>query len=204
MNWLIIGITGVSCSGKSTLARSIVSEINAKRVQLPDHVTIGSVKLVRQDDYFHPKTSTEHTWLPEFNYINREIVSALNMTKMCADVNDILGSTYQLYKKTEDKDVRIINILVIEGFLIFNCTDIRDLCQLKFDLRLSYEECFKRRQTRVYNPPNPTGYFERIIWPFYLKHLTEYKDIEDLHMINGELSEGLGLAEALKQIVNYL
>lgn len=202
MNWLVIGITGVSCSGKSTLARSIITELNAEKVRFPDYITIGSVKLIKQDDYFHPKTSAEHTWIPELNYINREILSALNMTKMCADVNAILGSTYQPYKKKEDKCV--VNVLVIEGFLIFNCKDIRDLCQIKFDMQLSYDECFKRRQNRIYNPPNPTGYFEKVLWPFYLKHLDEYKDIKDLKVMDGVLSENICLSKALEQIVNYL
>lgn len=201
MNWLIIGVTGVTCSGKSTLARSIFSEINAKKVQFPEHITIGSVQLIKQDDYFYPKTSAEHTWIPEMNYINREILSALNMPKMCADVNDILGLTYQPYEKDEKC---VLNVLVIEGFLIFNCKDIRDMCQIKFDMRLTYDECFKRRQNREYNPPNPTGYFEKILWPFYLKHLDEYKDIKDLHIMNGEISECVCLSKALEQIVNYL
>lgn len=168
----------------------------------PDNVTIGTVKLMKQDDYFYPKTSVEHTWIPEFNYINREILSALNMTKMCADMIDILGINYQPYKKQEGETV--LNILVIEGFLIFNCKVIRDKCHIKFNMQLSYEECFNRRQNRKYNPPNPSGYFEKILWPFYIKHLNEYKDIDGLQMLNGELSKEVCLSKALEYIVSYL
>lgn len=200
-NWLVVGITGVTCSGKSTLARSIISEINAKKVQFPDYITIGSVELIKQDDYFHPKTSAEHVWIPEFNYINREILTALNMSKMCADVKGIIGA-YQPYTKTGEKC--ILNILVIEGFLIFNCEEVGDMCQIKIDVQLSYDECCKRRLKRTYNPPNPAGYFEKIIWPFYQQHLNEYKNIKDLYVINGELSECNALAGALEHIVNYL
>lgn len=201
-NWLVIGITGVTCSGKSTLARSIFNEINAKNVRLPEYITIGSVKLMRQDDYFHPKTAAEHIWIAELNYINREILSALNMTKMCNDLNDIVSTSYQPYRKTEE--MCVLNVLVIEGFLIFNCKEIRDMCQIKIAVELSYEECFKRRQNRKYNPPNPPGYFEKILWPFYVQHRNEYKDMEDLHVINGEISEGICLDKALEHIVNYL
>lgn len=200
MNWLIIGITGVTCSGKSTLARSIISEINAKNVQFPEYITIGSVKLIKQDDYFHPKTSAQHTWISELNYINREVISALNMSKMFADVNDILGPSYQLHKKGEKC---VLNLLIIEGFLVFNYKDIRDICQIKIDIRLGYDECFRRRQNRKYNPPNPTGYFESILWPFYLKHLEEYKDVKDLQVLNGELSEDICLLKALEHITNF-
>lgn len=202
MNWLIVGVTGVTCSGKSTLAKSIVDYIIAKKVEFPGNVTIGTVKLMKQDDYFYPKTSAEHTWIPEFNYINREILSALNMTKMCAYIADTLGVNYQPYRKKEEKSV--LNILVIDGFLIFNCIEIRDKCQIKFSMQISYEECFNRRKKRTYNPPNPAGYFEKIIWPFYVKHWNEYKNIEDMQVLDGKLSEDVCLTKALQYIINYL
>lgn len=203
MNWLIIGITGVTCSGKSTLARSIVSELSANKVNFPKYITIGTVKLMKQDDYFHPKTSVEHVWIPEFNYINREVLSALNMNKMCDNLNEILGSSYKPYQG-QQKESLILNVLVIEGFLIFNCKRISELCQIKFDLQLSYDECFERRKTRIYNPPNPPGYFEKIIWPFYLKHRSEYENNVGLHVMNGKLSEEVVLNEALKHIVDFV
>lgn len=200
MNWLIIGITGVSCSGKSTLAKSIVDQV--KQIKFPDHITVGSAKLMKQDDYFHPKTSIHHAWIPEFNYINREILSALDMEKMWTDLNDLLGTDYELYQKK--KESITLNILVIEGFLIFNYERIRDLCQIKFNVRLSYDECFRRRQNRKYNPPNPPGYFEKILWPFYVKHSIEYNGIDDVHVINGELAQDYCLNKAIEYIVNYL
>lgn len=203
MNWLIVGITGVTCSGKSSLARSIINELNSKSIQFPQRITIGNVKLLKQDDYFHPKTSVEHTWIPEFNYINREILTALNMSKMIDDLNDIVGPSHQQYNKTKAEDC-VLNILVIEGFLIFNCKEIRDMCQIKIDVRISCDECLKRRSTRKYNPPNPPGYFEKIIWPFYLRHLDEYKNLDDLHVMNGELPEEVVLNEVLGLIVNSL
>lgn len=203
MSWLIVGIAGVTCSGKSSLARSIASEIISGKVKFPQCITIGSVKLLKQDDYFYPKTSTEHTWIPELNCINREIITALNMKKMIGDVNDILGETYKPFEKSGNKGV-VLNILLIEGFLIFNCNEIRDLCQIKIGVQIGYDECFKRRGTRKYNPPNPPGYFEKVIWPFHLQHLDELKDIKDLHVMDGELPEGVVLTEALEYIFNCL
>ncbi len=202
MNWLIVGITGVTCSGKSSLARSIITAINSKTVRFPQHITIGNVKLVKQDNYFHPKTSAEHVWIPEFNYINSEILNALNMTKLCGDLNDILGSAYQPYERTNGQC--ILNVLVIEGFLLFNCRDIADMCHIKIDMQLSYDECFERRSHRKYNPPNPPGYFEKVIWPFYLQHWNEYKNIKDLHTINGALPEEVVLSRALEYIEHYV
>ncbi|KAG4073420.1 hypothetical protein HA402_000644 [Bradysia odoriphaga] len=148
------------------------------------------------------RTSSEHIWIPEFNYINREVLSALNMNKMCDDLNEILGSTYQPYQRKEEETV--LNVLVIEGYLIFNCARISELCQIKIDVRLSYEECFERRKTRTYNPPNPPGYFEKIIWPFYLKHRNEYENSVGLQVINGELSEEVVLRQSLEHIVDFV
>ena len=40
---------------------------------------------------------------------------------------------------------------------------------------LNRETCHERRQRRTYDPPDPPGYFERVVWPYYLQNLAEIK-----------------------------
>lgn len=150
MKCTVIGISGPSCSGKTTLA---------KKIQEKTKCSI----LIRQDDYFWPQEDPRHTLIPELNHFNWEILSSLDMKKMHLDIVKILESA-------DDKE---IDYLVIEGFTIFNYKPIRDLCHLKFFLLISKEECWNRRDQRIYDPPDVPGYFEKTVWPEYLKHKAE-------------------------------
>lgn len=52
MSWLIIGISGVTCGGKSTLSNSLYHYLSDKNNAncLSDRVKIGQVKMMNQDD----------------------------------------------------------------------------------------------------------------------------------------------------------
>lgn len=172
--YIIIGVSGVTCSGKTTLAKSLYDYFSCA-------ADVNSVQLLRQDDYFYKKHSPKHTWIPHLNYINREIQSSLDMDRMHSDIDNILKN-----ECTEPGN----NMLIIEGFLIWNDSRIRELCTVKMSIRIPYEVCLERRKTRIYNPPNPSGYFEEFIWPFYLKHIDEVKHLLcDGLEINGILSK---------------
>lgn len=77
--WLIVGVSGATCSGKSTLAQSL-------HEQLP-----GSF-LVCQDDFFLPVDSQRHTLIPALNHINWEIMTSLDMEQMHAVIENLLFS----------------------------------------------------------------------------------------------------------------
>ncbi|PNF38051.1 hypothetical protein B7P43_G02355 [Cryptotermes secundus] len=77
--WLIVGVSGATCSGKSTVAQSL-------HKQLP-----GSF-LVCQDDFFLPVDSQQHTLIPALNHINWEIMTSLDMEKMHAVIENCLFS----------------------------------------------------------------------------------------------------------------
>lgn len=212
--WLIVGIAGGTCSGKSTLARALAERLKERIINNNDNadhcdhsapIIVDDVRIIRQDDYFYKRDRPEHTWIPGWNYINREILGALDMQRMCADIeNVIVGVPTRGTKK---------NVLIIEGFLIFNHNTIRELCQLHFDVRITYEECQRRRATRRYNPPNPPGYFEAFIWPFYQQHLIEYTAAlsDDRHktstggliVLDGKLDENKLLEETLRHFYRF-
>lgn len=77
--WLIIGVSGTTCSGKSTLAQSL-------------HKELPGSYLVRQDDFFLPVDSERHTLIPALNHFNWEIMTSLDMEKMHTVIENILSS----------------------------------------------------------------------------------------------------------------
>lgn len=206
--WIIVGISGVTCGGKTTLSKNIFNYLTNSQTFLNEKVHIKTVSLVNQDDYFYPEDSCFHTPLENLKHINWEIMSALNMNQMCDDIKKILGPTFQLYSKDKNETHHpvYVNILIIEGFIIFNHPFLFELCQLKFHLHLPYEKCFQRRSVRVYDPPDTIGYFESCVWPMYIKHFNEFKNKDDDNMVilNGELSKEKCLNYVLNCIKNTL
>lgn len=76
--WTIVGVSGVTCGGKTTFA-------GALRTAFPDAVVIS------QDDYFLPPDDPRHTHIPSLGHINWEISSALDMVKMTSDMQERLS-----------------------------------------------------------------------------------------------------------------
>lgn len=96
-----------------------------------------------------------------------------------------------------------INILIIEGFMIFNQPELLTLCNIKFHFHLPYEKCFERRRKRTYDPPDVVGYFEMCVWPHYEKNFMEFRDRKDITFLNGEISKDKIFRFVLKRIVHY-
>lgn len=155
---------------------------------LGDNISIKSVKVVSQDDYFWPVDSPHHQRCEHLNHINWELLSSMDMDRMCNDLKELIGHESNLYRR-QSSDVQVdLNILIIEGFLIFNHPAIFDLCQIKWHIHLPYEECYRRRSNRVYDPPDIIGYFEGYVWPLYEKHFKKFSDSGEVIMLNGTMS----------------
>lgn len=198
--WLIIGVSGVTCGGKTTLS----TELN----KIIEHSV-----MISQDDYFLDVNDARHTWIPELNHINFDIISSLDMEKMYADVLKLIKN-----KETDRRNVPVptktgptliqctniddlkkmlctkvkstgLKVLIIEGFCIFNYKPIADLCCLKYYFTLTKDECHKRRVTRIYEPPDCPGYFEKCAWPEYLKLLDDVQaNVKDVKYFDGTSS----------------
>lgn len=214
-SWLIIGISGVSCCGKTTLASLLIEHFSSDETKqtllFEQNVRIDKVAVIKQDDYFYPTDSPNHVWVKDLNHINREHLGALNMAKMCEDLQELVGLNYMPYNKslfTSDLDKNCvplnINILIIEGYLIFNHATVNDMCQLRICLKITFEKCLARRVVRVYPQPTPVGYFEQYVWPIYKKHYSEYKDMDNLLHLNGDSTKEECFARALKFIVDSI
>ncbi|CAH1998583.1 unnamed protein product [Acanthoscelides obtectus] len=179
--YFIIGICGVTCGGKTTVATQL-------------HKSIPNSKLFTVDDYFLDPSDTRHTWIPELNHINFDILSSLDLEQMHKDVLSYIGNSKSLkngvkrdsLNKMNMKHVQTfihkrvsevkIKIIIVEGFCLFNYKPLEDLCDVKYYFLLDKEECFKRRIMRVYDPPDCPGYFEQCVWPEHEKHLAAVRD----------------------------
>lgn len=220
-NWLVIGISGATCSGKTTIAKEL-------------HSLFGNSVLLQQDDYFYDEKSEKHTKIPELNHINFEILSSIDMaafknqirgviessnstnTTQCKSTEieikfkekfcstDVIPSAYCIINKFQKLQL-VPNILFIEGFLIFNDDQLQDLCDLKFYFTMSKTLCFERRKTRIYKPPDVPGYFEKYVWPLYLIHYDEVlRKCTNVTYLDGSDSIENNFRSILHRILDFL
>lgn len=192
MNWIIIGIAGVTNGGKTTLANALVDYFSAnddlKRLN-ELKVNVKDVKLMHQDAYIRSK-----------GRVNRETLEVIEMDRMMVDLESLIGSdTFKSPKplKEINGDVKI---LIVEGYLIFNYEPLLNLCHLKFNVNLSYELCRERRESRIYPFKSPPNYFDEFIWPLYQIHLAEYADRKDIMFLEGDTNK----TELFNQVLEHI
>jgi len=141
MSKWVIGISGVTCGGKTTVARIIKSKLEKK----------NSVFLYSQDDYYKDEKEIN---IDNNGFVKWDCVQAVDFKALIKDVNCAL-------KKYE--------IIIVEGTLIFMNKDLNQLFMKRFFLNLDFEEAQKRRKERIYDPPDVDGLFEKHVWPEYVK-----------------------------------
>jgi nicotinamide/nicotinate riboside kinase len=189
MSYFVIGVSGVTCGGKTTMSKLIQRSFPWQS------------KIIHQDQYFFPDEYEGHIRLPEVeNHVNYEAMEALDMKKMHEDVltlldtppgnaktnghsNGVLAPNFaegqEFLNSIEDIGVDTseysgVPILILEGFTIFASDILYDKCDVRFFLTLDEDTCRRRRDLRNFNPPDCPGYFDNCIWPEYKNHYSKY------------------------------
>ncbi|KAF8571023.1 hypothetical protein P879_01590 [Paragonimus westermani] len=108
---------------------------------------------------------------------------------------------------SEDRSDRSIThrFLIIEGILIFECSALRQLMDLRIFLTLDYETMVARRRLRDYGPADPPGYFDKYVWPSYIKVLNNLPKVDDnVASVNAStISPSELLDQVIKKAVIY-
>ncbi|XP_043916780.1 nicotinamide riboside kinase 1 [Protopterus annectens] len=163
MKTLIIGIGGVTNGGKTTLATRL-------KQKLPNCMVVS------QDDYFKPDSEIE---IDEYGVKQYDVIDAVDMEAMMAHVcawisnpKEHLNSKCD-HLETNSENWKEVYILIVEGFLLYNYRPLDDVIHKRYYLCIPYDVCKSRRSSRSYNPPDPPGYFERYVWPLYMKNKLE-------------------------------
>jgi len=145
---IVVGLSGVSCGGKTTVAKALSDWLGPK---------FGS--LIMQDDYYLPADKLPMN--PITNFPEFDEPESVYMDKI---VNDIKKWKNE---KSEDNEPRV---LVVEGTMIFTCLEIAELCDLRYLIHIDFETAKYRRSLRNYPIPDPPGIVAKNIWPKYIRH----------------------------------
>ncbi|CAG4972440.1 unnamed protein product [Colias eurytheme] len=161
-DWIVIGISGVTCGGKTTLANKL-------------HEKLVPVYTFNQDHYFYPDDSPKHVKCDNLDHNNYDILSSLDMGQMYEDIvktmnGEVKAQACSLEAGRGKLQVQGKKFLVVEGFTVLNYKPIMELCNLRYYFILEYGECFARRVHRLYEPPDVPGYFDTCVWPEHLRY----------------------------------
>ncbi|KAL7317895.1 ribosylnicotinamide kinase [Mucor circinelloides] len=178
-----IGISGPSCSGKTTLALLLKKLLN-------------KVVVINQDEFFKPddqipvdeKTGLANWDSPgavDFKSLNRAINNAREdpysflQKKEKPLQNNHHGSDLLSLKDFSDLTTELdalkdIIFVIVEGFLLFCDKEVCDNLDTKFFVKASKQILKTRRESRKGYVTlqgywvDPPGYFDRIVWPQYV------------------------------------
>ncbi|GFO24723.1 nicotinamide riboside kinase 1 [Plakobranchus ocellatus] len=159
-NYVIVGLSGTTNSGKSTLASMLCK-------------SLPRASSICQDHYFY-EPDDPRVRIDEDGKQNWEELQAMDMDQMMKDVNSWVQKNQTNKERT---------YLIIEGFLIFNHRPLTSFFDKKFFIKIDRDTCAERRSKRIYNPPDYPGYFESKVWPMYLKNLDDIQDQTDIEFL---------------------
>lgn len=98
-------------------------------------------------------SSTHHENLFQQNFAGHHLHQKPRMIRGADNQMTFNDDNHGNFKKTV-KHNNLLNILIIEGFLIFNHPVTFDICNVKYHLHVPYEVCYARRVKRTYDPPD--------------------------------------------------
>ncbi|NWI15218.1 NRK1 kinase, partial [Crypturellus soui] len=158
----------VTNGGKTTLAKKLQK-------------ILPNCDIICQDDFFKPESEVE---TDQRGFKLYDVLDALYMDEMVKCIRSWMNNPAYSGVLTEETQTTCINpkntedvyILIVEGFLLYNYGPLNELWDRRYFLTLPYEECKKRRSTRVYQPADTPGYFDGHVWPMYLKYKNELEE----------------------------
>ncbi|XP_016160323.1 PREDICTED: nicotinamide riboside kinase 1 isoform X1 [Ficedula albicollis] len=191
MKVLVIGLGGVTNGGKTTLAEKLKN-------MLPN------CDIISQDDFFKPESEVE---TDERGFKLYDVLDALYMDEMVASIRNWMKSPASSGVVTEEPqntcdNLKNVYILIVEGFLLYNYEPLNELWNRRYFLTLPYEECKRRRSTRIYQPADTPGYFDGHVWPMYLKYKSELE--ENANYLDGTKSQEELLSYVYSDIIQEL
>lgn len=185
--WVVVGLSGVTRGGKSTLALKLLS-------CLPT-----TIAYLSQDEYILPDHHPAHPAAPPpLGGINKETLASIDMARMMRDVRHVLATPprcldlsdpYQIKERGQvigcalqeprppirgcSRPSNLPSVLLLDGFLLFDHPEVSPLCHLRYFLTLTREQCQARGRQRRATQSYLTSpqYFDLCIWPKYEDHL---------------------------------
>ncbi|KAI9297735.1 P-loop containing nucleoside triphosphate hydrolase protein [Neoconidiobolus thromboides FSU 785] len=189
---LVIGISGCSCSGKTSIGKLLNSLLNNSVVihqdeyyKLDQYIPKDSEtgydnwdipEAIEMDQFYNEIVETINRGLNNKGSTKNESVNSENSTKagIIEEIKlrnkEVLTTLNKQYKKT----------VIVEGFLFFHEERFLKLITKGFLIWTNFDTLLQRRNSRDgYETKegfwkDPENYFEKIVWPSFLKYYSKF------------------------------
>jgi uridine kinase len=157
---ILIGITGGTGSGKTSIAKALMKELGR-----------NEVVVLEQDSYYH---DLSHLLPTERMKINFDHPDSVDFARMQADLRSLLAGKsvnvpiYDYSAHTRKDETRCISghrIIILEGILVLADKAVRDLMDIKIYVDTPDDVRFIRRMTRDIKTRGRT--FESVVDQYY-------------------------------------
>ncbi|KAI8641830.1 P-loop containing nucleoside triphosphate hydrolase protein [Parasitella parasitica] len=216
-----IGIGGPSCSGKTTATRILCQIVKSTTIIYQDDF-YKEEKLIPLD----PNTKLANWDCPEsvdFNLFAKNIEYAkihngqLPEGFKSTEVRNVHDGSSLVSQETFIKLQRILaplfekyanaTLIFVDGFLLYWDDNVSQQLDCKISFKASYETLKTRRGSRQgYHSlegywVDPPDYFDKIVWPEYLKQSEHGETIDDLLAIN---TDEFGIDETVLKVAKKI
>lgn len=182
---IIIGIAGPSASGKSLLAKTLVSELGSKRVVI-----------ISEDSYYKDRSDLTFEERAEINYDHPR---AFDHDLLCQHLKDLQnGKTihipiydYTQHLRTDrTREVGQHTIIVLEGILLLSESTLRKMMDIKIFMDTPLDICLIRRLRRDIierkrSLESVLQQYEKTVRPMYLQFIEPSKHYADIIVPRG-------------------
>jgi uridine kinase len=186
---LIIGIAGGTACGKTTVARNICSGLKEKKAII-----------IAQDSYYK---DLGHLPLEERKKINFDHPSAFDNRLLVTHLNRLIEGksiqmpvySFQNYtRKKNTKQIETADIIILEGILVLEEKEIRDMLDIKIYVDTDSDERFIRRlirdtKERGRSLSSVVEQYLNNVKPMFLQFVEPSKRYADIIIPQGGLNE---------------
>lgn len=163
----IIGITGCTNGGKTTLSKKLLAKYDRSCY-------------LQQDEFYYPRDTDHLEYINDLESFNFDVITAINMDKFRLTLAKLIESGTCDY-------------IFLDGFLLFEDAQVYQMLDRRYFLHLEKEECLRRRVSRNYKSIDTPNYFDRCVWVEFLKYkqMCESKYIDIVYLNGAQSAESI-------------
>jgi uridine kinase len=196
----LIGVAGLSGSGKTALARQLAPRLDS------------GCEVITLDSYYHAQHHLSITERAETNYDHPDALDWDLLTRHLAEwragvtIEELHYSFEHHTRSTHTRRVDPQPFLILEGILTLHSQEIRELLDLKVYVTTRPEECLRRRMERDIAERGRTResvveQYEKTVWPMALKFVLPSREAADL-VVSGEEPPDESVGAVLRVLEN--
>jgi len=185
---LILGIAGGTGSGKTTVVEQIIEELN-----------ISDISVIYQDDYYKDLSHLSYEERTKVNFDHPQSIDFKLLTKHLKqlrsgqDIEQPIYSFKDHNRTNETKTISPKKVMIVEGILLLNNPELRDLFDVKIYVHADSDERLIRRIKRDINKRGRNldeviSRYQNTLKPMHIEFIEPSKEYADIIIPNNKFN----------------